>query len=100
MASTAGRIVVRQHKQLIKFPNRIKMHRNPSSNNKGPEVSSVIASITQQVPSFKPLNAPSVKATPAMTSSYDDGIITLPFRFQRKLISQEEMEYIERGGPE
>lgn len=69
-----------------------------TTSNKGPQLSPAIAAInnTQQVPSLKPLNTPPVTAkVPITNSSIYEDFVSLPIRFQRKLISQEEMEYIE-----
>ncbi|XP_031548820.1 28S ribosomal protein S36, mitochondrial-like isoform X2 [Actinia tenebrosa] len=102
MAST-GRQILRRHNQLIKFPNRIRIHKNPSPNNSTPEISSTIAEFSKRLPHLKPLNPTSAfvsenKSLPTV----DDAVLfeSLPQRYRRRTISREEMEYIERGGPE
>lgn len=93
MAASARAIrAVVPHVPKIKFPERNKADFSFKF------VPSAVTSKGQKpsVPST-PSNAPPIGLTPRGSGiDYTD----LPLKYQRKPISQEEMEYIERGGPE
>ncbi|VDI41695.1 small subunit ribosomal protein S36 [Mytilus galloprovincialis] len=86
MATIARTVrAVAPHVPKIKFPSR-----NKADFSFKPEAP-VLSSVTQT--STSPTASRSSTQGPVIDFS------ELPLRYQRKLISQEEMEYIERGGP-
>ncbi|XP_052280706.1 alpha-ketoglutarate dehydrogenase component 4-like isoform X2 [Dreissena polymorpha] len=76
---------VKPHVPSIKFPVRSTEALTTSGTHKHS---------VSHVPAITPSPAP---VKPVVTSSASEKI---PSRYQRKKISKEEMEYIERGGPE
>ncbi|KAH3840998.1 hypothetical protein DPMN_114456 [Dreissena polymorpha] len=78
---------VKPHVPSIKFPVRSTEALTTSGTHK-------LADSVSHVPAITPSPAP---VKPVVTSSASEKI---PSRYQRKKISKEEMEYIERGGPE
>ncbi|XP_042276396.1 28S ribosomal protein S36, mitochondrial isoform X2 [Thunnus albacares] len=84
MAAPAARVIqaVRPHAPLIKFPNR---HNIPKPNAAAPP---------QLSRSHVPLTP--IPGTPDTLAS----INLLPARYRRRPMAVDEMEYIQRGGPE
>ncbi|KAL2087690.1 hypothetical protein ACEWY4_016518 [Coilia grayii] len=103
MAAT-GRLVVkavRPHAPMIKFPNRrltprpnveemLKSAVNISVAPNSP-ITSTTRSTQSQIPSVHPLSGP-----PDSVAS----VRALPAKYRRRMLVVEEMEYIQRGGPE
>nr|XP_017531386.2 28S ribosomal protein S36, mitochondrial isoform X1 [Manis javanica] len=88
--------VVKPHTPLIRFPDR--------RDNPKPNVSEVLrstglpshSSISQHSKGSKTPDWPMHQGPPDTA----DIIKTLPQKYRRKLVSQEEIEFIQRGGPE
>ncbi|CAK6444284.1 unnamed protein product [Pipistrellus nathusii] len=97
--ASAGRVVqvVKPHTPLIRFPNR---RDNPKPNVleavKATGVPSHSSSISQHSKGSKSSDWLMHQGPPDTAEI----IKTLPQKYRRKLVSQEEMEYIQRGGPE
>nr|XP_045016031.1 28S ribosomal protein S36, mitochondrial-like [Jaculus jaculus] len=88
--------VVKPHAPLIRFPHRRDRPKLGTSEAMGSAMGSPHSIIT---PHSKRSRAPDLlmhQGPPDTT----DIIKTLPQKYRRKLISQEEMEFIHRGGPE
>ncbi|KAL7884722.1 hypothetical protein AOLI_G00074920 [Acnodon oligacanthus] len=104
--SAASRVVqvVRPHTPLIKFPNRQGIPR--------PNVQEALKLLGVSIPqSFPPAPALAPSATPAprptgtvsrLPGKPDNIAVVkeLPQRYRRRAIALEEMDYIQRGGPE
>lgn len=96
--ASASRVVqvVKPHTPLIRFPDR--------RDNPKPNVSEALGSAG--MPSHSPMSQHSKgsKASDWLTHQGPpdtaEMIKTLPQKYRRKLVSQEEMEFIQRGGPE
>ncbi|XP_012684050.1 28S ribosomal protein S36, mitochondrial [Clupea harengus] len=104
--AAAGRVVqaVRPHAPLIKFPNR-KGTPRPSAEE---ALKMIVAS---PAPATSPVSAPS---PPVLPPSRPPGLVSrlpgipdtvatardFPPRYRRRVLADEEMEYIQRGGPE
>ncbi|XP_078531322.1 alpha-ketoglutarate dehydrogenase component 4 [Lissotriton helveticus] len=104
--AAASRVVqvVKPHARLIKFPDR--------TASKRPDVREALKSMVY------PFTAPSTAAqsslgvrpqglqsTPPVSKAHgtpdtSELVRTLPSKYRRKLLTQEEMEYIQRGGPD
>ncbi|XP_063431431.1 alpha-ketoglutarate dehydrogenase component 4-like isoform X2 [Mytilus trossulus] len=84
MATIARTVrAVAPHVPKIKFPSR---NKDFSFKHEAP----VVSSVTQT----------STSPTASRSSGHVIDFSELPLRYQRRPISQEEMEYIERGGPD
>ncbi|KAJ8413971.1 hypothetical protein AAFF_G00065690 [Aldrovandia affinis] len=105
--AAAGRVVqvVRPHAPLIKFPNRKDFPR--------PNVQEVLKMVTASPPQTAPViqssappPAPSAGRPPVplsrLTGSPDTvaTVRDIPQRYRRRLLATDEMDYIQRGGPE
>ncbi|XP_037391686.1 28S ribosomal protein S36, mitochondrial [Pygocentrus nattereri] len=104
--AAASRVVqvVRPHTPLIKFPNRQGIPR--------PNVQEALKLLVVSIPqSFPPAPTPAPSATPAprptatvsrLPGTPDNIAVVkeLPQRYRRREIVLEEMDYIQRGGPE
>ncbi|KAJ8380859.1 hypothetical protein SKAU_G00016370 [Synaphobranchus kaupii] len=103
--AVAGRVVqvVRPHAPLIKFPNRKDIPR--------PSVQEVLKMVAASLPETPPVVQtsvpPSLAGRPSVTLSRLPGnpdtvtvVTDFPQRYRRRLLAIEEMEYIQRGGPE
>ncbi|XP_045215765.2 alpha-ketoglutarate dehydrogenase component 4-like [Mercenaria mercenaria] len=77
---------VRPHIPLIKFPSR---------------VNGVNAGVAWNMAQSSPQpSSPSMLSNSSRSPVSSSGLETVPSKYRRKPISIEEMEYIERGGPE
>ncbi|XP_015767319.1 PREDICTED: 28S ribosomal protein S36, mitochondrial-like [Acropora digitifera] len=92
-SSSAGRILqtVKKHVPSIRFPSRMGQNIKPGpapSNDRNPEVSSSLSALSK-------------RTIPTSTSPVDSvySYESLPTRYRRKPLTQEEIEYIENGGP-
>lgn len=100
MAAPAARVIqaVRPHAPLIKFPNRHDMAR--------PNVQEALKTLAVDLPLHNnpappPLSRPHVPLTPISgTPDTLASIQLLPARYRRRPMAAEEMEFIQRGGPE
>ncbi|KAJ8262831.1 hypothetical protein COCON_G00152880 [Conger conger] len=106
--AAAGRVVqvVRPHAPLIKFPNRKDIPR--------PNVQEILKTVTACLAETPPLvqtpvppPPPSSAARPPVTLTRLPGnpdtvaaVTDFPQRYRRRLMTLEEMDYIQRGGPE
>ncbi|KAG7481164.1 hypothetical protein MATL_G00063810 [Megalops atlanticus] len=104
--AAAGRVVqvVRPHAPLIKFPNRQSMPR--------PKVQEALKLAAASAPPASPAALSSVASS--ASTARPPGLISrlpgppdsvsivrdLPQRYRRRLLAMEEMDYIQRGGPE
>ncbi|XP_018529839.1 28S ribosomal protein S36, mitochondrial [Lates calcarifer] len=101
MAAPAARAIqaVRPHAPLIKFPNRQVIPK--------PNAQEALKMLAVNLPehnapsSLPPLSRPHVPLTP-ITGTADTlaSIQLLPARYRRRPLSADEMDYIQRGGPE
>ncbi|RUS87771.1 hypothetical protein EGW08_004436 [Elysia chlorotica] len=91
MASVAARTTqaIRPHVPLIKFPPRNAV---PSHSN-APKGATSHPAPTPNSTHQAPASSKAISKGATIESS------SLPFKYQRKPISMEEMEYIEKGGP-
>ncbi|XP_053181291.1 28S ribosomal protein S36, mitochondrial [Scomber japonicus] len=103
MAAPTARVIqaVRPHAPLIKFPNR---HDIPK-----PNAQEALKILTTSLPQH---NAPSAAAPPQLARTHvpltpipgtPDTLATinlLPARYRRRPMALDEMEFIQRGGPE
>ncbi|XP_038164055.1 28S ribosomal protein S36, mitochondrial [Cyprinodon tularosa] len=106
MAAPTARVIqaVRPHAPLIKFPKRQDMPR--------PNVQEALKLIGLNVPEHNALSSPSASASPAPsrpqvplspvpgTPDTLASIQQLPARYRRRPLTLEEIDYIQRGGPE
>lgn len=106
MAAPTARVIqaVRPHAPLIKFPNR---HGAPKPNVQE-ALKTLAVTLEQQITPSAPSAAappqfsrPHVPLTPIPgTPDTLASIQLLPARYRRRLLSADEMDYIQRGGPE
>ncbi|XP_075788464.1 alpha-ketoglutarate dehydrogenase component 4 [Pelodiscus sinensis] len=102
--AAASRVVqvVKPHTPLIKFPDRSncpKPKKQESLQSRVPPLHASAAqmSIGDRSPALQNISSISrVQGTPDTIEL----VRTLPQKYRRKLMSNEEMEYIQRGGPE
>lgn len=109
MAAPVGRAavqVIRPHTPMIKFPSRIDVPKpnaqealkllavNFPSQSSSPPPASVAPPLSRPPPAPAPVTW--LPGTPDSLAS----IQMLPQRYRRRLVTMEEMEYIQRGGPE
>ncbi|XP_033974051.1 28S ribosomal protein S36, mitochondrial isoform X1 [Trematomus bernacchii] len=99
MAAPAARVIqqaIRPHAPLIKFPNRQEFSR--------PNVVEVLKALVVNTSPHKapaPIPRPHVPLTPISgTADTLASIQLLPARYRRRPMTVEEMDYIQRGGPE
>ncbi|KAJ4941599.1 28S ribosomal protein S36, mitochondrial isoform X2 [Gymnodraco acuticeps] len=100
MAAPAARVIqaIRPHAPLIKFPNRQEFPR--------PNVVEVLKTLVvntspHKAPAPPPIPRPHVPLTPISgTADTLASIQLLPARYRRRPMTVEEMDYIQRGGPE
>ncbi|CAK6950687.1 S ribosomal protein S36%2C mitochondrial [Scomber scombrus] len=106
MAAPTARVIqaVRPHAPLIKFPNR---HGIPK-----PNAQEALKILTTSLPQHNAPSSPSTAAPPQLTRTHvpltpipgtPDTLATinlLPARYRRRPMAMDEMEYIQRGGPE
>ncbi|KAM9394120.1 alpha-ketoglutarate dehydrogenase component 4 [Pholidichthys leucotaenia] len=104
MAAPTARVIqaVRPHNRLIKFPNRQGLAR--------PNVQEALKMLGVNLPQHNSPNSSSMPAQisrPHVPSTVLPGtpdslasIQLLPARYRRRPLSVDEMEYIQRGGPE
>ncbi|KAL3062685.1 hypothetical protein OYC64_002478 [Pagothenia borchgrevinki] len=100
MAAPAARVIqaIRPHAPLIKFPNRQEFSR--------PNVVEVLKALVvntspHKAPAPPPIPRPHVPLTPISgTADTLASIQLLPARYRRRPMTVEEMDYIQRGGPE
>ncbi|XP_041792840.1 28S ribosomal protein S36, mitochondrial [Chelmon rostratus] len=106
MAAPAARVIqaVRPHTPLIKFPKRQDMAR--------PNAQDVLKTLAANFPPHNatgshsaaappPLSRPHIPLTPIPgTADTLASIQLLPARYRRRPLTVDEMEYIQRGGPE
>lgn len=100
MAAPTARVIqaVRPHAPLIKFPNRQEIPR--------PNVQEALKTLAvnfspHNAPAPPPLSRPHVPLTPI--SGMPDTLASiqlLPARYRRRPMTVDEMDYIQRGGPE
>lgn len=102
MAAPAARVIqaVRPHAPLIKFPNR----QNVPKPNVQEALKTVAVNLQQHTPgapSLPQLSQPRVPLTliPGTPDTLAS-IQLLPARYRRRPVAADEMEYIQRGGPE
>ncbi|XP_038826810.1 28S ribosomal protein S36, mitochondrial-like [Salvelinus namaycush] len=99
--AAAGRAIVqavRLHSPLIKFPNRLS---DPRPNVQEVLKMGVAAAQQSSGTHSSPLtSAPSPLTRLPGTSDTAATIRDLPQRYRRRIVAPEEMEYIQRGGPE
>ncbi|KAL9987639.1 hypothetical protein ACROYT_G001981 [Oculina patagonica] len=104
MASATGRVLqqVRKHIPSIRFPARIKQQTESGPSERTPEISSTLSAISRRLsPTGSAARTTSVSSS--RTASYSDdaqSYDSLPARYRRRPLTQDEIEYIERGGPE
>ncbi|XP_030421728.1 28S ribosomal protein S36, mitochondrial [Mauremys mutica] len=102
--AAASRVVqvVKPHTPLIKFPDRKnspkpKMQESLQARVPPLHASAAQMSVGDRPPALQNISSISrVQGTPDTTEL----VKTLPQKYRRKLMSDEEMEYIQRGGPE
>ncbi|XP_074850359.1 alpha-ketoglutarate dehydrogenase component 4 isoform X4 [Carettochelys insculpta] len=102
--AAASRVVqvVKPHAPLIKFPDRrnsLKPKVQESLQSRVPPLHASAAqmSVGDRPPALQDISSISrVQGTPDTIEL----VKTLPQKYRRKLMSEEEMEYIQRGGPE
>ncbi|KAK9523302.1 hypothetical protein VZT92_019703 [Zoarces viviparus] len=97
MAAPAARVIqaIRPHTPLIKFPQRLDIARpNAQEALKTLAVNFSPHSVVTPPPSSRPLTP--ISGTPDSLAS----IKLLPARYRRRPMAAEEMDYIQRGGPE
>ncbi|KAF3695616.1 28S ribosomal protein S36, mitochondrial [Channa argus] len=103
MAAPAARVIqaVRPHAPLIKFPNRLGIPR--------PSAQEVLKTLAVNLPQPSepstaappPLSRPHAPLTPVPgTPDTLASVQLLPARYRRRPLTVEEIEYIQRGGPE
>ncbi|RVE67994.1 hypothetical protein OJAV_G00087480 [Oryzias javanicus] len=104
MAAPAARVIqaVRPHAPLIKFPDRQGIPR--------PNVQEVLKALTLNFPQHT--SSPSASAPPQLSTPHRPltpipgvpdslaSIQQMPARYRRRPLTLEEMDYIQRGGPE
>ncbi|XP_005431417.1 28S ribosomal protein S36, mitochondrial-like isoform X2 [Geospiza fortis] len=100
-AATRAVQVVKPHTPLIKFPDRKSGPRPKIQESLQASMPSLLASNAQESvggtsPTFQNISPVRVQGTP------DTSELTrsLPQKYRRKQMSDEEIEYIQRGGPE
>lgn len=106
MAAPVARVIqaVRPHAPLIKFPNR---HNIPK-----PNAQEALKTLAVNFQQHNSPNSPSAAAPPQLSRSHVPltpipgtpdtlaSINLLPARYRRRPMAVDEMEYIQRGGPE
>ncbi|XP_037632997.1 28S ribosomal protein S36, mitochondrial [Sebastes umbrosus] len=100
MAAPAARLIqaVRPHAPLIKFPKRLDIPK--------PNVQEALKTVAvnfspHNAPAPPPLSRPHVPLTPISgTPDTLASIQLLPARYRRRPMALDEMDYIQRGGPE
>lgn len=104
MASATGRVVqqVRKHVPSIRFPNRIKKKAEAVPSDRTPEISSTLSAISRRTLPAAPAARPTTVSSSSAAFNSEDlhSYQTLPARYRRRPLTQVEIEYIERGGPE
>uniref|UniRef100_A0A8B9IG22 Mitochondrial ribosomal protein S36 n=1 Tax=Anser cygnoides TaxID=8845 RepID=A0A8B9IG22_ANSCY len=96
------RAVVKPHTPLIKFPDRKsgprpKIQESLQASVPSPHASKAQESVGGRAPAFQSISPVSrVQGTPDTSELAR----TFPQKYRRKLMSDEEIEYIQRGGPE
>ncbi|XP_020628916.1 28S ribosomal protein S36, mitochondrial-like [Orbicella faveolata] len=104
MASATTRVVqqVRKHIPSIRFPNRIKKKTKAGPSDRTLEISSILSAISKRtLPAASAARPTTISSSSAAFNSDDlHSYHTLPARYRRRPLTQDEMEYIERGGPE
>uniref|UniRef100_A0A8C3S521 Mitochondrial ribosomal protein S36 n=2 Tax=Chelydra serpentina TaxID=8475 RepID=A0A8C3S521_CHESE len=97
--AAASRVVqvVKPHTPLIKFPDRKNSPKPKMQESLQARVPAAHMSVGDRPPALQNISSISrVQGTPDTTEL----VKTLPQKYRRKLMSDEEMEYIQRGGPE
>lgn len=111
MAAPAARVIqaVRPHMPLIKFPNRHEMAR---PNGECEQTQEALKTLAVTLPQHNAPGAPSAAAPPPIarpqvpltpipgTPDTLASIQQLTARYRRRPLTVEEMDYIQRGGPE
>ncbi|XP_029018937.1 28S ribosomal protein S36, mitochondrial [Betta splendens] len=106
MAAPTARVIqaVRPHAPLIKFPNRQDVPR--------PNVQEVLKVLTANLPQHTAPSASIAAAPPPLSRPYAPltsvastpdtlaSVQLLPARYRRRPLTLDEMDYIQRGGPE
>ncbi|XP_060091855.1 alpha-ketoglutarate dehydrogenase component 4 isoform X2 [Heteronotia binoei] len=100
-AATRVAQVVKPHTPLIKFPDRTNIPKPRMQESFESRVPPLHASASQksigQPPSYQNISSISrIQGTPDTSEL----LRTFPMKYRRKPMSVEEMEYIQRGGPE
>jgi len=104
MASATSRVVqqVRKHIPSIRFPNRMKRKTEAGPSDRTPEISSTLSAISRRtIPTGSAARPSTISSSSSASNS--DGVHSyqsLPARYRRRPVTQDEIEYIERGGPE
>ncbi|KAF7660819.1 hypothetical protein LDENG_00274490 [Lucifuga dentata] len=103
MAAPAARVIqaVRPHAPLIKFPNR--------QNIPKPNAQEVLKTVSDNFQQYNAPSAPAAAVQPLLSrpltpiSGIQDTLASiqlLPARYRRRPMTVDEMDYIQRGGPE
>ncbi|XP_068279457.1 alpha-ketoglutarate dehydrogenase component 4 [Nyctibius grandis] len=94
--------VVKPHTPLIKFPDRKSSPRPKIQESLQASVPSVPASEAQESVGGRSLAFQNISPVSRVQGTPDTSELarTLPQKYRRKLMSDEEIEYIQRGGPE
>ncbi|XP_075267759.1 alpha-ketoglutarate dehydrogenase component 4 isoform X2 [Opisthocomus hoazin] len=94
--------VVKPHTPLIKFPDRKSSPRPQIQESLQASVTSLHASEAQQSVGGRSPPFQNISPVSRVRSAPDTSELarTLPQKYRRKLMSDEEIEYIQRGGPE
>ncbi|XP_075595387.1 alpha-ketoglutarate dehydrogenase component 4 [Balearica regulorum gibbericeps] len=94
--------VVKPHTPLIKFPDRKSSPRPKIQESLQASVPSLHASKAQGSAGGRSLAFQNISAVSRVQGTPDTSELarTLPQKYRRKLMSDEEIEYIQRGGPE
>ncbi|XP_054665235.1 alpha-ketoglutarate dehydrogenase component 4 [Grus americana] len=101
-AATRAVQVVKPHTPLIKFPDRKSSPRPKIQESLQANVPSLHASKAQGSAGGRSLAFQNISAVSRVQGTPDTSELarTLPQKYRRKLMSDEEIEYIQRGGPE
>ncbi|XP_051499367.1 alpha-ketoglutarate dehydrogenase component 4 [Apus apus] len=102
--AAAARVVqvVKPHTPLIKFPDRKSSPKPKIQESLGASVTSLHASKAQEPAGGGSPGFPSISPVSRVQGTPDTSELAriLPQKYRRRLVSDEEIEYIQRGGPE
>ncbi|XP_039946101.1 alpha-ketoglutarate dehydrogenase component 4 [Hirundo rustica] len=99
-AATRAVQVVKPHTPLIKFPDRKSGPRPKIQESLQASMPSLLASKAQEFLGAKSPAFQNISPASRVTPDTSELTRTLPQKYRRKQMSDEEIEYIQRGGPE